>query len=346
MPTPIPAPTRSPSTSPARACRPSRPSPSAADLRPGGHRRLHAAGVQPQHAGRWRQRRPADRVEAGPERPSARGLSHHRATAPCGGLAINRFGIGIDVLRSRQTTGPGQLHRHRRRRHARPRQRRRRASDCGMRPNNTIGGTAPRRRQRHLRQRRRRRAASPARRTTTGNVVQGNFIGTDVTGTAALGNDGSGVVHRRSAPTATPSAATTAGARNVISGNGARHRHRRRDPAPAPSGNVVQGNFIGTDVTGDGRAWATASAASRSGKAPTTPSAARPPGAATSSRATRGFQFRPRGNRCPPRQSGRRRRHRHGQPGPGQPHRHRRLGDPALPNRVACAFAGGAPSIT
>ena len=50
-----------------------------------------------------------------------------------------------------------------------------------------------------------------------GNIVEGNFIGVDVTGTSALGNSGSGV--RITSPNNTVGG-TTAAAGNVISGNG------------------------------------------------------------------------------------------------------------------------------
>jgi hypothetical protein len=76
------------------------------------------------------------------------------------------------------------------------------------------------------------------------NVVQGNFIGTDSTGTAALGNSGNGVnlyfTNNNTIGGATP------GARNIISGNGI-------EGVPISGGasnNSVQGNFIGTDITG------------------------------------------------------------------------------------------------
>ena len=79
---------------------------------------------------------------------------------------------------------------------------------------------------------------------TTGNVVQGNFIGTDVSGTAALGNSFTGV--RIVNTPNTTVGGTTAGARNVISGN-----QNGVSIGGVPSqGNVVQGNFIGTDVSG------------------------------------------------------------------------------------------------
>jgi hypothetical protein len=76
----------------------------------------------------------------------------------------------------------------------------------------------------------------------TGNVVQGNFIGTDVTGTADLGNYGAGVTISV-APDNTIGGITP-GARNIISGN------EGGGISIGGTGNLVQGNFIGTDVTG------------------------------------------------------------------------------------------------
>ena len=58
---------------------------------------------------------------------------------------------------------------------------------------------------------------STARRTT-GNVVEGNYIGTDVTGTIALANSAAAwTIIDASGNTI---GGTTAAARNVISGNG------------------------------------------------------------------------------------------------------------------------------
>ena len=79
----------------------------------------------------------------------------------------------------------------------------------------------------------------------SGNVVQGNFIGTDLTGTADLGNAFSGV-KIQDAPNNTVGG-SDAGARNIISGNDGDGIFIVFAGA---SGNVVQGNFIGTDVTG------------------------------------------------------------------------------------------------
>ena len=80
----------------------------------------------------------------------------------------------------------------------------------------------------------------------SGNLVQGNLIGTDVTGTAALGNGGEGI--EIDVPSNTIGG-TAAGAGNVISantGNGVLIFNA------TATGNLVQGNAIGTDVTGTG----------------------------------------------------------------------------------------------
>ena len=89
---------------------------------------------------------------------------------------------------------------------------------------------------------------------TTGNVVIGNLIGTNPAGTGAIGNSiGVAVWNGASGNTI---GGTTAGTRNVISGNGT-----AGNPNPdngtglligdaGSTGNVVQGNYIGTDVNG------------------------------------------------------------------------------------------------
>ncbi len=79
---------------------------------------------------------------------------------------------------------------------------------------------------------------------TGGNVIAGDFIGTDISGTAAAGNANSGIFS--SAPNVTIGG-TTAAARNIIAAN-AGYGNILVDGAA--SGNVVQGNFIGTDKTG------------------------------------------------------------------------------------------------
>lgn len=80
---------------------------------------------------------------------------------------------------------------------------------------------------------------------SSGNLVLGNFIGTDVTGTLDLGNSSNGVFINSASNNTI--GGTTAGARNVISGNDSDGIGIFLDGA---SGNLVLGNFIGTDVTG------------------------------------------------------------------------------------------------
>jgi CSLREA domain-containing protein len=88
----------------------------------------------------------------------------------------------------------------------------------------------------------------------SGNVVQGNFIGTNATGTGPLANgtigvfrlgSGTGAVIGGTAGT-TPGGPCT-GACNLISGNGSRGVVIQD---PTNSGTIIQGNYIGTDVTG------------------------------------------------------------------------------------------------
>ena len=75
---------------------------------------------------------------------------------------------------------------------------------------------------------------------------------------------------------------TDAGARNVISGNGI----GVWISGPGATGNLVEGNYIGTDATGTTASWATPPATCTWRSAPrTTPSAGRPRGPVTSSRA-------------------------------------------------------------
>ena len=78
---------------------------------------------------------------------------------------------------------------------------------------------------------------------TTGNVLQGNLIGTDVAGTAALGNSTDGVVIKDGADGNTVGG-TAAGARNIISGNGATGIDIQTN------NNTVEGNYVGLDTAG------------------------------------------------------------------------------------------------
>ena len=81
----------------------------------------------------------------------------------------------------------------------------------------------------------------------TSNVVQGNYIGINAAGTAGVGNTLSGIVITDPGASANTIGGTAAGAGNVISGN--------PDSGIAigyntGSGNVVQGNYIGTNAAG------------------------------------------------------------------------------------------------
>jgi hypothetical protein len=78
------------------------------------------------------------------------------------------------------------------------------------------------------------------------NVVQGNFIGTDVSGSAAVANRFAGVYLAGGAQNNLFGGAA-AGAGNVVSGN---LSFGILVADPATSGNLIQGNFIGTRADG------------------------------------------------------------------------------------------------
>jgi hypothetical protein len=79
----------------------------------------------------------------------------------------------------------------------------------------------------------------------SGFHVEGNYIGTDITGTKSLGN---GIGIRGDATTNMTIGGTTPAARNIISGNDTGiSLATSTEPI---TGNVVEGNYIGTDVTG------------------------------------------------------------------------------------------------
>ena len=79
----------------------------------------------------------------------------------------------------------------------------------------------------------------------SGNRVEGNFIGTDATGTKALGNVGGGLVIQGGSGTVV--GGTASGAGNVISGN---RDHGISIQLGHTTDNRVEGNRIGTDATG------------------------------------------------------------------------------------------------
>jgi hypothetical protein len=82
----------------------------------------------------------------------------------------------------------------------------------------------------------------------SGNRIEGNFIGTDVTGTRGLGNSLSGVEIQSSGHNTV--GGTSPGVGNLISANGGGIFIYGGANA---TGNVVQGNTIGTDVSGTKR---------------------------------------------------------------------------------------------
>ena len=102
---------------------------------------------------------------------------------------------------------------------------------------------------------------------TSGNVVEGNYIGTDATGVAAIDyadyygfltttptshEDGDGILIDEAAQNNTIGG-TTAGARNVIAGNlanGVEIEGTDGDFIPNTNSNTVDGNYIGVDATG------------------------------------------------------------------------------------------------
>ncbi|MFZ0827989.1 MAG: M12 family metallopeptidase [Verrucomicrobiia bacterium] len=79
---------------------------------------------------------------------------------------------------------------------------------------------------------------------TRGNVIQGNLIGTDVTGQTAVANGYEGLAVQNGA-TANTIGGTVAGTSNLISGN----YYGLVITDPGTSGNLIQGNLIGVDIT-------------------------------------------------------------------------------------------------
>jgi hypothetical protein len=79
----------------------------------------------------------------------------------------------------------------------------------------------------------------------SGNKLQGNYVGTDITGIKALGNTGSGVLAGENALIG----GTTPEERNIISANGSFGNVALGYNNSGASA-TVRGNYIGTDVTG------------------------------------------------------------------------------------------------
>ena len=79
--------------------------------------------------------------------------------------------------------------------------------------------------------------------TTSSNLVEGNLIGTNLVGSTALANADDGVVLELSSNDTI--GGTAAGARNVIGGNAVYDVY-----LDGASDETVQGNYVGTDVSG------------------------------------------------------------------------------------------------
>ena len=107
-------------------------------------------------------------------------------------------------------------------------------------PNNIIGGTTPAARNLIS-------ANTPQIEIlfgdSSGNQIVGNLIGTDISGTVNLGGNNSGIVIR-DAPN-NVIGGTSASARNVVLGSSAILIADTNS-----TGNIVQGNYVGTDVSG------------------------------------------------------------------------------------------------
>jgi hypothetical protein len=116
-------------------------------------------------------------------------------------------------------------------------------------PNNTIGGTSAA--ARNVISGNMFNGVELQNTGSTGNVVQGNYIGLNAAGTAAVGNRDDGLdINSASNNTI---GGTVAGAANVFSGNSSDGVEIAADGSRFPgnaANNLVQGNFIGTNTTG------------------------------------------------------------------------------------------------
>lgn len=82
-----------------------------------------------------------------------------------------------------------------------------------------------------------------------GNRIENNFIGTDISGTAARANSGDGILIASSSNNII--GGTSVNVRNLISGNrSAGINIRNAGVSSGSSNNIVQGNYIGTNITG------------------------------------------------------------------------------------------------
>jgi uncharacterized repeat protein (TIGR01451 family) len=110
---------------------------------------------------------------------------------------------------------------------------------------NTIGGTTPEARNVIAKQT---LGVDISGAGSSDNVVEGNFVGTDITGMVPLGNS-DGVVVEGGASGNTIGG-TGPGVGNLISGNSSSGAWLDGLDQAGTTGNLVEGNFIGTDATG------------------------------------------------------------------------------------------------
>jgi parallel beta-helix repeat protein len=89
---------------------------------------------------------------------------------------------------------------------------------------------------------------------TTDNIIAGNYIGTDITGTAALGNEFGGIIVEfdslRNRIGTNGDGLADEAERNLISGNGYENRGFGLKIGSGAKNNIIAGSYIGTDVTG------------------------------------------------------------------------------------------------
>jgi hypothetical protein len=84
----------------------------------------------------------------------------------------------------------------------------------------------------------------------SGNVIEGNLIGTDITGTKPIGNHGGPGIFLGVNTTYTTIGGSNPGDRNIISGNATGIAMNPSGASAGPSNTLVEGNYIGTDVSG------------------------------------------------------------------------------------------------
>ncbi len=84
------------------------------------------------------------------------------------------------------------------------------------------------------------------------SIVEGNYLGTDTAGVAAMGNENGGVICAQGS-TGNTIGGTTDAARNLISGNGGYGGNGVQigESGGGATNNIVIGNYIGVNLTGD-----------------------------------------------------------------------------------------------